>query len=63
MLRILYRWLEEEDEITGNPMAKMRPPIVPEQPVPVVPEHGLRRLLATCVEVPRHAATLRSVGR
>jgi hypothetical protein len=47
VLRILYRWLEEEDEIAGNPMARMRPPIVPEQPVPVVPEDGLRRLLAT----------------
>jgi hypothetical protein len=29
-------------------MAKMRPPIVPEQPVPVVPEDGLRQLLAPC---------------
>jgi site-specific recombinase XerD len=47
-LRVLYRWLEEEDEITVNPMAKMKPPIIPEQPVPVVPEDGLRRLLATC---------------
>jgi site-specific recombinase XerD len=47
-LRILYRWLEEEDEITADPMAKMRPPIIPEQPVPVVPQDGLRRLLATC---------------
>ncbi len=26
----------------------MKRPIVPEQPVPVVPEDGLRRLLATC---------------
>jgi site-specific recombinase XerD len=48
VLKILYRWLEEEDEIGTDPMAKMRPPIVPEQPVPVVPEDGLRRLLATC---------------
>ena len=47
-LRILYRWLEEEDEITADPMAEMKPPIIPEQPVPVVPEDGLRRLLATC---------------
>jgi site-specific recombinase XerC len=46
-LRILYRWLEEEDEIAANPMAKMKPPIIPEQPVPVVPEDGLRRL-ASC---------------
>jgi integrase len=29
-------------------MAKMKSPLVPEQPVPVVPEDGLRRLLAVC---------------
>ena len=57
-LRVLYRWLEEEDEITANPMAKMRPPIIPEQPVAVVPEDGLRRLLATCAgSASRTAAT------
>jgi site-specific recombinase XerD len=48
VLRILYRWLEEEEEIAANPMARMKPPIVPEQPVPVVPEDGLQRLLAVC---------------
>jgi site-specific recombinase XerD len=48
VLRILYHWLEEEDEIARDPTAKMKRPIVPEQPVPVVPEDGLRRLLATC---------------
>jgi site-specific recombinase XerD len=48
VLRILYGWLEEEEEIAANPMARMKPPIVPEQPVPVVPEDGLRRLLAVC---------------
>jgi len=48
VLKILYRWLEEEDEIATDPMVRMKPPIVPEQPVPVVPEDGLRRLLATC---------------
>jgi integrase/recombinase XerC len=32
-----------------SPMARMRPPIVPDQPVPVVPEDGLRRLLGACV--------------
>jgi hypothetical protein len=36
VLRILYRWLEEEDD-HRHPMAKRRPPIVPDQPVPVVP--------------------------
>jgi site-specific recombinase XerD len=47
-LRILYGWLEEEGEIIVNPIAKLRPPIVPEQPVPIIPDDGLRRLLATC---------------
>jgi site-specific recombinase XerD len=47
-LRVLYAWLAEEDEIAASPMVRMRPPIVPEQPVPVVPEDGLRRLLAAC---------------
>jgi site-specific recombinase XerD len=48
VLRILYRWLEEEDEVEQNPMARVKPPIVPEQPVPIVPEEGLQRLLAAC---------------
>jgi hypothetical protein len=48
VLRILYAWLEEEGEIDASPMARLRPPIIPEQPVPVVPEDALRRLLATC---------------
>jgi integrase/recombinase XerC len=44
---VLYRWLEEEEELP-NPMARMRPPIIPERPVPIVPADGLRRLLAVC---------------
>ena len=37
VLRVLYRWLEEEED-APNPMAKMRPPLIPEQPVPVIPQ-------------------------
>jgi site-specific recombinase XerD len=48
VLRILYRWLTEEDELAASPMAKLRPPIVPDKPVPVIPDDGLRRLLAAC---------------
>jgi site-specific recombinase XerD len=48
VLKLLYRWLEEEEEIAASPMAKLRPPIVPDKPVPVVPDDGLRRLLAAC---------------
>jgi len=44
VLRVLYRWLEDEEDVP-NPMTMMRPPIVPEHPVPVIPADGLRRLL------------------
>jgi len=47
-LQQFFRWLEDDGEITRSPMAKMRPPKVPEEPVPVVPEEDLRRILATC---------------
>ncbi len=47
-LQALYRWLEDEEEIAVNPMARMTPPIVPDKPIPVVPEDALRRLLAAC---------------
>jgi integrase/recombinase XerC len=47
-LRVFYRWLLDEDEIGRNPMQGVRAPIVPDKPVPVVPEDGLRRLLAAC---------------
>jgi site-specific recombinase XerD len=48
VLKLLYQWLEAEEEIPASPMAKMRPPMVPDQPVPVIPDDGLRRLLAAC---------------
>src|SRR4029453_3913601 len=47
-LKVLYRWLHEEEEIPVNPMARITAPIVPEQPVPVVPGDAVRRLLAVC---------------
>jgi site-specific recombinase XerC len=48
-LRRFYGWLEEEEEIPVSPMAKMNPPAVPEQPVPVLPDDALQRLLAVCI--------------
>lgn len=47
-LRRFYGWLEEEEEIPVSPMGKMKPPTVPEQPVPVLPDDALQRLLAAC---------------
>ena len=48
VLKILFGWLAEEEEIPANPMAKIKKPIVPEQPVPIVPEEALKRLFAAC---------------
>ena len=45
---MFYAWLEEEGEITADPMAKMKPPAIPEQPIPVLPDDTLRRLFAAC---------------
>jgi integrase/recombinase XerD len=36
-LYAFYRWLEEEEDIP-SPMAKMKPPTVPDQPIPVLAE-------------------------
>jgi site-specific recombinase XerD len=58
-----FKWLVEEGEIRETPMIHMRPPTVPEKPVPVVNEAALRRLLDTCdsstIEGRRDEAILR----
>jgi integrase/recombinase XerC len=46
-LQQLMRWLLDEEEIDRSPMERMRPPIVPEKPVPVLTEAQLRALLAS----------------
>ena len=47
-LQQLFKWLDDEGEIDASPMAKMRPPIIPEQPVPVLSDDQVRGLLAVC---------------
>jgi site-specific recombinase XerD len=47
-MRSLFSWLEEEGEVTANPMAKIRPPKVPEVPVPVVGDEEFAKLLKAC---------------
>jgi integrase/recombinase XerC len=67
VLRILYAWLEEEDEIDHNPMVRMKPPIVPDKPVLIIPGDTLRRLLKSCAgkdfECRRDSATGSGAGR
>lgn len=58
-----FKWLLEEEEIEADPYAKMRPPAVPEQPVPIITDDELRRLFDVCkgntYEARRDAAILR----
>jgi len=48
VLKILYGWLMEEGEVPADPTVRMRPPIVPDTPVPIVPDDGLKRLFQAC---------------
>jgi integrase/recombinase XerC len=48
VLKILYAWLVEEGEAPADPTLRMRPPIVPDAPVPIVPDDGLKRLFQAC---------------
>ena len=47
-LQQLWRWLVDEGEVTANPFDRMKPPQVPEQPVPVLTDQQLTALLAAC---------------
>jgi site-specific recombinase XerD len=43
-----FRWCLEEGEVRVSPMERMKPPRLPEAPVPVLRDPELRRLLAAC---------------
>lgn len=45
-LQVFFGWCEDEGEIAVSPMAKMHPPMVPEQPIEVITDDQLRALLA-----------------
>lgn len=47
-LQQLFRWLVDEDIIGVSPMIKMRSPKVEDQPVDVLTDAQIRRLLAAC---------------
>jgi len=47
-LQQFFKWLLEEGEITESPMRRMRPPHVPEEPVPILSEGQLRSLFKAC---------------
>jgi site-specific recombinase XerC len=43
-----FRWLVDEGELEEDPMARMKPPTVPEQPVPVLSPSQQRSLPNMC---------------
>jgi site-specific recombinase XerD len=47
-LQQLFTWCLNEEELEANPMANMRPPLVPERPVPVLSEDKAQALLKAC---------------
>jgi site-specific recombinase XerD len=62
-LQQFWKWLLDDGEITRSPMERMSPPAVPEQPVPILTDDELRRLLDACkgtdFEARRDTAILR----
>ena len=47
-LRRFFAWAEEEGEIAESPMARMRPPKIPEKFPPVLTTKDLQALIASC---------------
>lgn len=47
-LKRYFGWLTDDGEIPRNPMERMRPPQVPEIPVPVLSEPQMKALLKAC---------------
>lgn len=43
-----FGWLVEENELLVSPLARMKPPRIPETPPPVLRDTDLKRLLLTC---------------
>ena len=47
-LRVFFKWATEEGEVPDSPMRNLKPPAIPEEPVPVVSEDEIRRVLKVC---------------
>lgn len=51
-LRAFCTWLAAEGELPGSPMTGLKPPRVPESPVPVLTDEELRKLVKAAVSLP-----------
>lgn len=46
-LHAFFAWLVDEDTITTSPMARTKPPIIPDTPPPVLPSEAIKKLLGS----------------
>jgi site-specific recombinase XerD len=46
-LQQFFRWLVDEGEVRESPMARMKPPAIPETPPPVLRDEQIKKLLET----------------
>ena len=56
-LQQFFKWLAAEEEIP-DPMAGLRPPHVPDKPVPVSTDGGLARLERACARAVRSSSAV-----
>ena len=47
-LQAFWKWAISEDEVRESPMARMTPPIVPEEPPPILRPEEIRAILDAC---------------
>jgi site-specific recombinase XerD len=47
-VQAFFKWAVDDDYIKESPMARMKPPVVPEAPPPVMDETQLKKLIAAC---------------
>ena len=49
-VQAFFSWAQEQGEVKVSPMARMKPPRLPEAPVPVLRDAELRKLLEACAK-------------
>lgn len=47
-LQVFFRWCVREEELLENPMQLMKPPILPEEPAPVLTDAQVEALIKAC---------------
>lgn len=47
-IQAFWKWAMSEDEVRESPMARMTPPIVPEEPPPILRPEEIRAILEAC---------------